>query len=196
MDAPVARPVWKSNSAPARRVTLAVRQNRLDPGLNRGQERVRTRSGLRFGNDERSQRFLKRGCGGDHAGCIRCSDRGSGQPSPQKCSTIPSCVKCVLSAECGTAFGNQEGRKAAGVCTPTCERFFDMNLVWQIGSTEQISMTTSSHQLKLLIYNAVDEQPVRLDVTFSIALPVPNQCMISMTFLEWLLSNKCLNDRL
>lgn len=76
--APITLPVGKPNSAPARGETLAERQKRFDPGLNRGQERVRTRSGLRFGNDERSQRFLKRGCGGDHAGCIRCSHGGLG----------------------------------------------------------------------------------------------------------------------
>ena len=49
--------------------------------------------------------------------------------------------------------------------------------------SEQLSMIASSHKLQLIAGDSVNEQPIGLDVTLSMAFPVPDQEMVSIAFI-------------
>ena len=44
-------------------------------------------------------------------------------------------------------------------------------------------MIASSHKLQLIAGDSINEQPIGLDVTLSMAFPVPDQEMVSIAFI-------------
>ena len=55
---------------------------------------------------------------------------------------------------------------------------------------KQIGMAAGADELQFFVCSPIDQQPVRLDVAFPTAFPVPDQDVIAIFVVEWLLANK------